>query len=129
MNETCFWVNTSGQVEKSYCPQEKHSDPTEYQRMSWRVLSVATGSLLGTLLLARGNLELENAPTNPCYHHIDAAYDSSMYYQLSNPFFFLCPGQQTEICSASSIKIYKTTAHHGNYQSPLDRHQYKDSEA
>ena len=30
-------------------------------------------SLWGILLLAMGNLELANAPTNPCYHHIDAA--------------------------------------------------------
>ena len=56
--------------------------------MSWRVLGVATISL-GILLLAIGNLELANAPTNPCYHHIDAAYDCSMYYQLSNPFLSL----------------------------------------
>ena len=43
--------------------------------------------------------------------------------------FFLCPGQQAKICSASSTKIYKTTADHENYQSTLDGHQYKDSEA
>ena len=43
--------------------------------------------------MAMGYLELANVPTNPCYHHIDAAYDCSMYYQLSNPFC-LCPGQQ-----------------------------------
>ena len=54
--------------------------------MSWRVLGVPTISLWGILFLARGNLELTNAPTNPCYHHIDAAYDCSMYYQLSNHF-------------------------------------------
>ena len=54
--------------------------------MIWRVLGVATVSLWGILLLVRGNLELAHAPTNPCYHHIDAAYDFSMYYQLSNPF-------------------------------------------
>ena len=30
-------------------------------------------SLWGILLLAMGNLELANGPTNPCYHHIDAA--------------------------------------------------------
>ena len=36
----------------------------------------------GTLnILVMGNLELANAPANPCYHHIDAAYDCSMYYQ------------------------------------------------
>ena len=71
---------------------------------------------------------MANAPINPCYHYIDAAYDSSMYYQLSNPFF-LFPGQQATACSASSTKIYKTTADHGKYHSPLDGHCYKDSEA
>ena len=40
-----------------------------------------------------GNLELANAFTNSCYHHIDAAYDCTMYNQVSNPFC-LCPGQQ-----------------------------------
>ena len=59
--------------------------------MSWRVLEVATISLWG-ILLAMENSELANAPTSPCHHHIDAACDSSMYYQLSNPFS-LCPGQ------------------------------------
>ena len=39
------------------------------------------------------NLAAALPPTNPCYHHIDAAYDCSIYYQLSNPFF-LCSGQQ-----------------------------------
>ena len=43
------------------------------QRMSWRVLRVATVSLWGFLLLVRGDLELAYAPTNPCYHHTDAA--------------------------------------------------------
>ena len=98
------------------------------QRMSWRILRVATISLLGILLLARGDLELANALTNPCHHHIDAAYDCSMYYQLSNPFC-LCPGQQVTTCSASSIRMYKTTANHGRYSSPLDEHLCKDSEA
>ena len=36
------------------------------QKMSWTVLQVATISLWGILLLAKGNLELANAPTNPC---------------------------------------------------------------
>ena len=56
---------------------------------------MATISLLGILLLAMGNLKLANAPTNPCYHYIDAAYVCSMYYQLSNPFC-LYPGQQLQ---------------------------------
>ena len=89
--------------------------------MSWRVLKVATISLWGILLLAKGNLELANASTNPCYHHIDAAYDCSMYYQLSN-LFCLCPGQQATTCSASSTRIYKTTPDHRKYHSPLDGH-------
>ena len=62
------------------------------QRTSWRVPRVATISLWGIYLLVRGSLELVNAPTNPCYHHIDAAYDCSMYYQLFRPFY-LSPGQ------------------------------------
>ena len=88
---------------------------------------MATISLWGIFLLARGDLELANAPTNPCYHHIDAAYDCFMYYQLSN-LFCLCPGHQTATCSASSTRIYKTTPDLGKYHSPLDGHHYKDSE-
>ena len=53
--------------------------------MSWGVLGVAIISLW-RILLVMGNLELANAPANHCYHHIDAAYDCSMYYQLSNHF-------------------------------------------
>ena len=92
LNETCCsWVNTSSQV-KSHSPQEKHSFPTGSQRTSWRTLRTATISLWGILLLKREDLDLANVPTNPCYHHIDAAYDCSVYYQLPNPFC-LCPGQ------------------------------------
>ena len=98
------------------------------QRMSWRVLEQATTSLWGILLLARGNLELAIAPANPYYHHIDASYDCSMYYQLFNPFC-LCPGHQATTCSASSTRIYKTIPNHRKYHSPLDEHHYKDSEA
>ena len=128
LNETCcFWVNTSSQV-KSHSPQEKHSYPTGSQRTSWRTLRAATISLWGILLLARGDLELANVPASPYYHHIDAAYDCSVYYQLSNPFC-LCPGQQATTCSASSARIYKTSPDHGNYHSPLDGHCYKDTEA
>ena len=127
LNETCcFWVNTSSQV-KSHSPQEKYSDPTGSQRMGWRVLGVATISLC-RIPLMMGNLELANAPANPCYQHIDAAYDCSMYYQLSNPFC-LCPGQQATTCSVSSTRIYETRANHGKYHSPMDGHHYKDSEA
>ena len=56
------------------------------QRKSWRVLRVATISLWGILLMVRGDFELANAPTQAYYHRIDAAYDCSVYYQLSNPF-------------------------------------------
>ena len=115
-------------LKKSHSPQEKHSDPTGSQRTSWRVLRVATISLWGIFLLARGDLELANAPTNPCYHHIDAAYDCPMYYQLSNPFC-LCPGQQATTCNVSSTNTYKTIADQRKYHSPLDGHHYKDSDA
>ena len=67
-------------------------------------------------------------PTSPCHHHIDAAYDYSMYYQFSNPFC-LCPDQQVTTCSTSSTRVYKTTANHRKYHSPLDGHFYKDSKA
>ena len=123
LNETChFWVNTSSQVKESLTVLKKNIlDATGPQRISWRVLGVATISLWGFLLLAMGNLKLANAPTNPCYHHIDAAYHSSMYHQLSNSFC-LCPGQQATIHSASLTRIYKITAGHGNYHSLLDGH-------
>ena len=108
-------------------PKEKHSDPTGSQRTSWRVLWVATISLCGILLLAKGNLELSNAPTNPCYHHIDAAYDCSMYCQLSNPFV---SAQVNKLQHAVPVQQrYKTTAGLEKYHSPLDGHLYKDSEA
>ena len=32
--------------------------------------------------------------------------------------FFLCPGQQAKTCSASSTRIYKTTANHENITHP-----------
>ena len=95
--------------------------------MSWSVLGVATISLWG-ILLTMGSSKLANAPASPCHHHIDAAYDCSMYYQLSNPFC-LCSGQQATTYSASSTRIYKATAGQGKYHSPLDGHCYKDSEA
>ena len=85
---------------------------------------VATISLWGILLLVRGDLELANTPISPCYHHIDAAFDCSMCYQLSNPFCH-CPGQQATTCRASSARIYKTTADHRKYHSALDGHCYK----
>ena len=97
------------------------------QKMSWTVLQVATISLWGILLLAKGNLELANAPTNPCYHHIDSSYDCSLYCQLSNPFSF-CPGQQATTYSASSTRIHKITPDHGKHHSHLDKQHYKDSE-
>ena len=40
---------------------------------------------------------------------IDAAYDCSMYYQLSNPF---CLPRSTGYTSSSSTRIYKTTPDH-----------------
>ena len=47
--------------------------------MSWEFLGVAAVSLW-EFLLAMGNLELAKAPTYPCHHLIDAAYDCSLYY-------------------------------------------------
>ena len=85
--------------------------------MSWRVFGMSIISLWGICLLARGTSELANTCTNPCYYHIDAAYDCSMYYQLCNPFC-LCPDQQATTCSASSARIYKTTPDHGKQHSP-----------
>ena len=41
----------------------------------------------------------------------------------------LLPGQQTITSSTSSTRIYKTTADHRKYHSPLDGYCYKDSEA
>ena len=84
--------------------------------MSWRVLLVATISLWG-ILLAMGNLESANACTIFCLHHIDAAYDCSMYYHLPNPFF-LCPGQQATTCSASSTRYIKLQPTMGNTTRP-----------
>ena len=84
-------------------------------------------SLLGDPSPGEGELELANTPTNPCYHYIDAAYDCSVYYQLSNPFC-LYPGQQAT-CSTSSTRIYKTTPDPRKYHSPLDGHCHKDPEA
>ena len=78
------------------------------------------------ILLVMGNLELAKVSTSPCHHHIDAACDCTMYYQLSSPFC-LCPAQQATTCSASSTRIYKTTANHRKYNSPLYGHYYKDS--
>ena len=43
--------------------------------------------------------------------------------------FCLCPGYHATTCSASSIRIYKTTANDGKYHWPLDGHCSKDSEA
>ena len=66
------------------------------------------------------NLELANAPTSACYHHIDAANDCSMYYQLSNLFV---SAQVNKLQLAVPVQQrYKTTADHGKYHSPLDGH-------
>ena len=107
-----FWINTSNQVKESLTVlKKKHSDPMGSQRKSWRVLRVATISLWGILLMVRGDFELANAPTQAYYHRIDAAYDCSMYHQLSNTF---CPAQVNKLQHAvpvqqGYIKLYPTT--------------------
>ena len=102
LNEMCcFWVNTSSKDRKaSECSRKTFRS----YRISKNDLESSWGGYnlsWGIFLLASRNLELVNAPTNPCYHHIDAACDYSMYCQLSNPFC-LCPGQQATTYSASS---------------------------
>ena len=130
LNETCcFRVNTSNQVKESLTVLKKNIQILQDFKERAGEFSGWLQSLFGEiLLLVRGNLELANAPTNPCHHHIDAAYDCSVYYQLSN-LFCLCPGQQATTCRVSPKRIYKTTLDHEKYHSPLDRHHYKDSEA
>ena len=76
---------------------------------------MATVSLWGTRLLLRRDLELATAPANPCYHHIDAAYDCSIYYQLSNLFCLGADQQATTYSASSTTRIYKTTADHRKY--------------
>ena len=102
LNEMCcFWVNTSSKDRKaSECSRKTFRS----YRISKNDLESSWGGYnlsWGIFLLASRNLELVNAPTNPCYHHIDAACDYSRYCQLSNPFC-LCPGQQATTYSASS---------------------------
>ena len=95
--------------------------------MSWGVLRVAT-IFLWVILLVMGIWSWLMPLLILVITIIDASYGCSMCYQLSNPFC-LWPGQQATTCSASSTRIYKTTANHGKYHSPLDGHRYKDSEA
>ena len=44
-------------------------------------------------------------------------------------YLFRTTSQPATTCSASSTRIYKTTANHGKYYSSLIEHRYKDSEA
>ena len=88
-------------------------------RISKNELEISLGGYNLSLgdLPGDGNLELADAPTSLCYHHIDAAYDCSTYYQLSN-LFCLCPGQQATTSIASSTKIYKTITDQENITHP-----------
>ena len=95
--------------------------------MSWGVLRVAT-IFLWVILLVMGIWSWLMPLLILVITIIDASYGFSMYYQLSNPVC-LCPGQYATTCSASSIRIYKTTANHGKCPSPLDGQYYNDSEA
>ena len=96
---------------KSHNPQEKHSGPTGSQRMSWKVLRVATVSLWGILLLVRGNLELVNAPTYPSYHHIDAAYIVPCIIICLTCFVsaLINKLQNTVLVQQEYVKLYLTT--------------------
>ena len=86
---------------------------------------MATISLWEILLLIRGDLELANTATSPCYHHTDTNYDFSIYYQLFNTVY-PCPSQQATACSNISAKVYKLHSPVGIiYHSPLDGHRYK----
>ena len=69
---------------------------------------MATISFGVVLLLVRGNLQLANASTNLFCQYIDAAYDCSMYYQLSN-LFCLFPGQQHAVLVQQGYKKLQLT--------------------
>ena len=81
------------------------------QRMSWKVLRVATISLWGILLLVRGNLELANAPTNPGYHHIDAAYILPCIINCLTRFVSALVNkvQNAVLVQQGYVKLYPTT--------------------
>ena len=86
--------------------------------MSRGVLSIATNSLWGILLLVKGYLEWANVPTNSCYHHIDTSDDSSSV-QINKL-------QNAVLVQQGYIKLLPTTEN--IYHSPLDGHCCKDSE-
>ena len=85
--------------------------------LAWRI--PGRGSLVGCRVWGCTELDTsevtQQCPYQSLLCHIDAAYDCSMYYQLSN-LFCLCTGQQATTCSASSTKICKTIADHGKPQ-------------
>ena len=88
---------------------------------------MAAISLWGILLLARGNLGLANAPTNPCYHHIDVHMIAPC---ITNHLTHFVSAQVNKLQHAVPVQQrYKTTADHKKYHTPLDGHRYKDSEA
>ena len=105
LNETCFQVNSSNQVEESLIVLKKNTQVLQDFK-KWAVeFSGWLQSLFGGSFSWWGGIwSWLMPPKIPDYHHIDAAYDCSMYYQLSN-LFCLCPGQQATTCSASSTKI------------------------
>ena len=77
---------------------------------------------------SNGNLELANASTSPCYAILILLMIALCIINCLTHFFSVHVNKLTT-CSAISTKIYKTTADHRKYHSPLDGHHYKDSEA
>ena len=72
-----------------------------------------------------GNLELANVPTSPCY--------TILILFMIVPYIINCltcfvSDQVNKLQHAVPVQQrYKTTADHGKYHSPLDRHRYEDS--
>ena len=72
------------------------------------------------------NLKLANASTSPSY----AILMLLMIVPCAVNCLTCLVSAQVKLRHAAPIQQrYKTTANHGKYQSPLDGHRYKDSEA
>ena len=87
---------------------------------------MATVSLWGIFLLERGNLELANAPTNPCYHHLMLLMVAPCIINCLSHFISV---QVNKLQHAVPVQQGCMKLHdRGKYHSPLDGHHYKDSE-